>query len=147
MCPLPLKPPSHLLLHLTPLGCHRTQVWAPQVIEQIHTGYISYIWYCICFQAALSIWPTVSFPWEIVKDSKAWCPAVHGITKSQTRLSNWTTTAKARSPTVFTSLLSLSESLHSCPANRFISTIFPDSIYYVLVYHICASLSDLLHIV
>ena len=30
--------------------------------------------------------------WEIVEDREAWCAAVHGITKSQTRLSNWTTT-------------------------------------------------------
>ena len=26
--------------------------------------------------------------WEIVKDRKAWCAAVHGITKSQTQLGN-----------------------------------------------------------
>ena len=30
--------------------------------------------------------------WEMVKDREAWSAAVHGITKSQTRLSNWTTT-------------------------------------------------------
>ena len=30
--------------------------------------------------------------WEIVKDRKAWCAAVHLVAKSQTRLSNWTTT-------------------------------------------------------
>ena len=30
--------------------------------------------------------------WEIVKVRGAWCVAIHGITKSQTRLSNWTTT-------------------------------------------------------
>ena len=28
---------------------------------------------------------------EMLKDRKAWCAAVHGVTKSQTRLSNWTT--------------------------------------------------------
>ena len=30
--------------------------------------------------------------WEIIKDREAWCAAVHGITKSQTWLSDWTTT-------------------------------------------------------
>ena len=30
--------------------------------------------------------------WEIVKDREAWCAATHGVTKSQTQLSNWTTT-------------------------------------------------------
>ena len=30
--------------------------------------------------------------WEIVKDREAWCAAVHRVTKSRTRLSNWATT-------------------------------------------------------
>ena len=30
--------------------------------------------------------------WEIVKDREGWCSAVHRVTKSQTQLSNWTTT-------------------------------------------------------
>ena len=30
--------------------------------------------------------------WEMVKDRKSWHTAVHGVTKSWTQLSNWTTT-------------------------------------------------------
>ena len=31
---------------------------------------------------------SLSKRWEIVKDWEAWCPVVHGVTKSQTQLSN-----------------------------------------------------------
>ena len=30
--------------------------------------------------------------WEMVKDREAWYAAIHGVAKSQTQLSNWTTT-------------------------------------------------------
>ena len=32
----------------------------------------------------------LSKPRETVKDSEAWCAAVHGVAKNWTRLSNWT---------------------------------------------------------
>ena len=30
--------------------------------------------------------------WEVVRDREAWCAVVHGVTNSQTRFSDWTTT-------------------------------------------------------
>ena len=37
-------------------------------------------------------WTWVSKFWEVEKDREAWRAAVHGAAKSQTRLSDWTTT-------------------------------------------------------
>ena len=32
-------------------------------------------------------------PWKMVNDREAWHAAVHGVAKSRTRLSDWTTTS------------------------------------------------------
>ena len=36
---------------------------------------------------------------QMVKDREAWCAAVQGVTKNQTRLSDWITTLKSQYPT------------------------------------------------
>ena len=41
---------------------------------------------------------SLSKPREIVKDKKAWHAAVHAVTKSQTRISNWTTIPEPMEP-------------------------------------------------
>ena len=45
-----------------------------------------------------SVDASLSKPWKVVKDREAWCAAVHGVTKSQTRLSDKTTTKKSELP-------------------------------------------------
>ena len=57
---------------------------------------------------------------EIVKGREAWCATVHGVTKSQTRVSDWTTTQSGSELQRFGPLaLELSlQSLHSSSAER-----------------------------
>ena len=68
--------------------------------------------------------------WETAKDREAWCTAVHGVTKSQTQLSNWTT---ATAETLWSATLKTftegfadpySRSL-SCGDKRQIETLLP----------------------
>ena len=44
------------------------------------------------WMASLTQWTWVWANSEIMKDREAWRAAVHGVTKSQTRLTDWTTT-------------------------------------------------------
>ena len=57
-----LETPSHHPPSPTPLDCHRAPIWASCDLQQIPTGYLFYVWWCICFYVTHSIHPTLSFP-------------------------------------------------------------------------------------
>ena len=57
--------------------------------------------------------------WKTVEDRGAWHAAVHGVTKSQTRLSDWTaTTTLARSIVLLSLFKNCSESTDGCQVNK-----------------------------
>ena len=49
------------------------------------------------WMASLTQWTWIWANWQIVKDREAWHAAVHGVAKSQTRPSDWTTTTVLQS--------------------------------------------------
>ena len=49
------------------------------------------------WMASPTKWAWVWANSETVKNREAWCTAIHGVTKSQTQFSNWTTTRKPKS--------------------------------------------------
>ena len=57
-----------------PLACTRALGWAPCVTQQMPTGYLFHICYCICFHSTLSIHPTLSFPLCVHKSASLWLP-------------------------------------------------------------------------
>ena len=50
-------------------------------------------------------------PWEMVKDREAWLAIAHGVTKSRTQLSNWTTMKKEAEVKYMRILIALIRSL------------------------------------
>ena len=55
-----LNPPP--TLHIIPLlSCPRPSGWVSCVVQKLSISSLLYIWLCICFNAALSIHPTISF--------------------------------------------------------------------------------------
>ena len=76
----------------------------------------------------------------MVSDTKAWCAAVHGVAKSQTQLSNWTTSATRLSQAqLCTSKRLISQNLQvdlRCHGATAISHLYPllKSEYFLLSY-------------
>ena len=56
--------------------------------------------------------------WEIVEDRGAWGAAVHGVGRSQTQLSNWTTTTRMEVKVLQASILSFNNCFWSSRRSR-----------------------------
>ena len=60
--------------------------------EKQMSGHWLFIYFYLKYSIMDSMDMNLSKLWAIVKDREAWCAGVHGVTKSLTRLSNWTAT-------------------------------------------------------
>ena len=63
ICPLPLKPPSHLLPHSTSLGCHRA-LGCTANSHQLSISHVMYMFQCYCLYSSYPLLPPL-------------CPQVH----------------------------------------------------------------------
>ena len=77
--PLPLEPSLQLPTDPTPLGCHRALGWASCMIQQLPTCYLLYTCLCICFNATLSICPTLFFPHCVHKSVLYVCASIAAL--------------------------------------------------------------------